>query len=245
MPVNDERAFSESTSRSPGGRTPRFAGWPSRVIGSLQDLENAITREHAGYKKALRLGVAISLLIHALALVIILPQIAGRVTMSRYPELELVVLPPADEAYVFAPPAVETPAPPQPIVRPAIPRAAPVEDPEWTPPFIPHDTPPRLLNTEEVVRLLEQSYPQDLKEQGVGGVVLIWVFVDESGSPTQLQLRKSSGYQGLDDAAQDVGREMRFRPALNRDRPVGVWVAQQIRFEFRPQEPPEEPEPPS
>jgi hypothetical protein len=29
---------------------------------------------------------------------------------------------------------------------------------------------------------------------------------------------------------------MRFRPALNQDKPVGVWVAQQIRFEFQPAE---------
>ncbi len=33
---------------------------------------------------------------------------------------------------------------------------------------------------------------------------------------------------------------MRFRPALNQDKPVGVWVAQQIRFEFQPAEVPAE-----
>jgi hypothetical protein len=35
---------------------------------------------------------------------------------------------------------------------------------------------------------------------------------------------------------------MKFRPALNQDQPVGVWVAQQIRFEFQPAEPEEEAE---
>lgn len=240
--MRDEKAADESADRPPAGRKRRFAGWPSRLIGSLQELENAITREHAGYKTALRLGVAVSLLVHILALIFVLPQITGRVSTSIYPEMELVVLPPAEEAFSPAPPAVEVPAPPQPVVRPAIPRPAEIEDPDWVPPFIPHDTPPRLVNPDEVVRILQERYPLDLRAEGIGGVVLLWVFVDESGNPTKLQLRRSSGYDGLDQAAQSVGQEMRFRPALNQHQPVGVWVAQQIRFEFQPIEPPEEEE---
>ena len=233
-PMADEHIPSESSSDSARGRESKFAALPSRLIGSLQDLENAITREHAGYKKALRFGVLASLLVHAIALIFILPQITGIVSTHTYAELELVVLPPAEEAYALTAPAVEVPAPPEPIARPAIPRPAEIEDPEWVPPFIPHDTPPRLINVDEVVRILQERYPLDLREEGIGGVVLLWVFVDETGSPTRLQLRRSSGYDGLDQAAQSVGRRMRFRPALNQDRPVGVWVAQQIRFEFQP-----------
>jgi len=240
--MSDKKAASESENQPSPDRKRRFAGWPARLIGSLQELENAITREHAGYKTALRLGVAVSLLVHVLALIFILPQITGRVSRNIYPELELVVLPPAEEAFSPAPPSVEVPAPLQPMPRPAIPRPADIEDPDWVPPFIPHDTPPRLVNPEEVVRFLQERYPVDLRNEGVGGVVLLWVFVDASGTPTKLQLRQSSGYDGLDQAAQSVGQEMRFRPALNQDQPVGVWVAQQIRFEFQPAEPQEEAE---
>lgn len=240
--MSDEKAASESENQPSPGRKRRFAGWPARLIGSLQELENAITREHAGYKKALRLGVAVSILVHVLALIFVLPHITGRVSRNIHPELELVVLPPAEEAFSLTPPAVEVPAPPTPMLRPAIPRPADIEDPDWVPPFIPHDTPPRLVNAEEVVRILQERYPVDLRDEGVGGVVLIWVFVDSSGTPTKLQLRQSSGYDGLDQAAQSVGQEMKFRPALNQDQPVGVWVAQQIRFEFQPAEPQEEAE---
>lgn len=240
--MNDENTASESNGPSLPGRKRRFAGWPTRLIGSLQDLENAITREHAGYKRALRIGVAVSILVHVVALIFVLPHITGRVSRSIHPELELVVLPPAEEAFELAPPVVDVPAPPQPMPRPAIPRPAEIEDPSWVPPFIPHDTPPRLVNAEEVVRILQDRYPANLRDDGVGGIVLLWVFVDESGNPTKLQLRQSSGFDGLDQAAQSVGREMRFRPALNQDQPVGVWVAQQIRFEYRPAEPQEEAE---
>jgi TonB family protein len=245
--MSDEKAASEAENQPSPDRKRRFAGWPARLIGSLQELENAITREHAGYKTALRLGVAVSLLIHVLALIFVLPQITGRVSRNIHPEMRLVVLPPAEEAFSLAPPSVEVPAPLQPmarpaIPRPAIPRPADIEDPDWVPPFIPHDTPPRLVNTEEVVRILQERYPVDLRDEGVGGIVLLWVFVDASGTPTKLQLRQSSGYDGLDQAAQSVGQEMRFRPALNQHLPVGVWVAQQIRFELQPAEPQEEAE---
>jgi TonB family protein len=211
----------------------RDAGWPSRFLGSLQSLENAITREHAGYKKALRVGVVVSILVHVVALVFILPHLTGRVTLTVHPEIELVVLPPAEDAFAIVPPAVEVPAPPSPVLRPAIPRPASIETPDWVPPFIPHDTPPRLINTEQVIQILQERYPVELRSEGVEGAVLLWVFVNEGGVPTKLQLRRSSGYDGLDQAAQSVGQEMRFRPAMNQDQPVGVWVAQQIRFELR------------
>lgn len=231
--MNEEGSTPNPASRPPHGDGRRYAGWPSRLLGSLQDLENAITREHAGYRRALRVGVAASILVHVVALVFVLPHITGRVTLSAHPEIELVVLPPAEDAFTVTPPSVDLPAPPAPVLRPAIPRPADVTEPDWVPPFIPHDTPPRLINTEQVVQILQERYPPDLMAEGVQGAVLLWVFVDSSGVPTKLQLRKSSGYDGLDQAAQSVGQEMRFRPAMNQDQPVGVWVAQQIRFELR------------
>lgn len=231
--MEEERRPPEPIESASHGDVSKFAGWPSRLLGSLQDLENAITREHAGYRTALRVGVAVSLVVHVVALVFILPHLTGRVTLATHPEIELVVLPPAEDAFAVTPPAVEIPAPPTPVLRPAIPRPASVEEPDWVPPFIPHDTPPRLINTEQVIQVLQERYPAELRSEGVEGAVLLWVFVNESGVPTKLQLRRSSGYDGLDQAAQSVGEEMRFRPAMNQDLPVGVWVAQQIRFELR------------
>ena len=241
--MSDEKAASEAANQPSPDRKRRFAGWPARLIGSLQELENVITREHAGYKTALRLGVAVSLLVHVLALIFVLPQITGRVSRNIHPELRLVVLPPAEEAFSPAPPSVEVPAPLQPMPRPAIPLPADIEDPDWVPPFIPHDTPPKLMNAGELVRLLEAEYLTELKEEGiegVEGVVLLWLFVDETGRPVKLQLRRSSGFQSLDRIAQDVADQMRFRPAYNQNRPVGVWAAQQIRFEFQFADRPEE-----
>jgi TonB family protein len=47
------------------------------------------------------------------------------------------------------------------------------------------------------------------------------------------QLSRSSGHPPLDEAALVVAATMRFSPAMNRDRPVPVWVEIPIVFSAR------------
>lgn len=221
------------------------SGAPPELEGLLQ-LERAVAKEHVAYRRALAAGVAVSIALHIVVLLVVLPRFSARISATLETPTELVRLPPAEDAYEIVPPAVELPDLPPLILRPAVPTVAsvaPVEEPEWVPPFIPHDTPPKLMNAGELVRLLEAEYLTELKEEGiegVEGVVLLWLFVDETGRPVKLQLRRSSGFQSLDRIAQDVADQMRFRPAYNQNRPVGVWAAQQIRFEFQFADRPEE-----
>ena len=72
-----------------------------------------------------------------------------------------------------------------------------------------------------------------LREAGIGGTVVLYVFVDENGLPANTQVQQSSGYPQLDAAAADVVDRMKFSPAQNRDRPVGVWVLQRVDFSTR------------
>lgn len=164
----------------------------------------------------------------------------------------------ADElAAIELPPEVKIPPPPEQIARPATPRVAaaevseditiapttfeenPVEslppppqgaDPSATPSYIARDVEPRLKNGREIRQLLERLYPAMLKEAGIGGRVLLWVFVDERGSAVRSQVHTSSGYPALDNAAAQIVEQMDFEPAMNRDKPVGVWIAQPIDF---------------
>ena len=82
----------------------------------------------------------------------------------------------------------------------------------------------------EIRQLLERLYPPMLKEAGIGGRVLLWVFVDETGRAARSQIHTSSGYPALDNAAAQIVEQMEFSPAMNRDKPVGVWIAQPIDF---------------
>lgn len=177
------------------------------------------------------------------------------------PRFQITEIARASEAMsaIDLPPTVEVPPAPERIARPATPRVStvavdeqltiapttfeenPVESlgppPEVTveekdrPPFIPYTSAPKLLNKEETLELLRRFYPPSLRSAGVGGTVVLWIFVETDGSVTETRVATSSGYLLLDKAAQQVAGGMRFSPAMNRDRVTAVWLSQPISFE--------------
>ncbi|MDP2479484.1 MAG: energy transducer TonB [Candidatus Palauibacterales bacterium] len=161
---------------------------------------------------------------------------------------------------VQLPPEVKIPPPPKQIARPATPKVAaanvkedvtiapttfeqnPVEQlppppkagsPSDRPSFIPRDVDPKLENSGEIQRLLQRLYPPSLKDVGIGGRVVLWLWVDEKGQVGKTVVQESSGYDALDQAAAKVAVNMKFKPAINRDKPIGVWIAQPITFEVK------------
>lgn len=107
------------------------------------------------------------------------------------------------------------------------------EDPSEGPVFTPFTLRPRLLNIDEVRRVLEGVYPPVLRDAGIGGTVHVWFFLDETGRVVKTQVDRSSGYSDLDAAALRVANRMEFSPAENRDRRVPVWVSVPITFEVK------------
>jgi TonB family protein len=158
------------------------------------------------------------------------------------------------------PPETEIPPPPERIARPATPRVGAVEmdedltiapttfesnpaatlgppppnaggDPSQRPTFIPYDVAPRLINRREVVDALARHYPRNLRQAGIAGRVVLWIFIDQQGAVVRSHVEESSGSTALDAAAQRVAEVMRFSPAKNRDKVTAVWIAQPINFE--------------
>lgn len=162
---------------------------------------------------------------------------------------------------VELPPEVEIPPPPEQISRPAVPVVAateleeditiapttfeenPVEN--LPPPpsdasrigdqpvFTPYTVRPEIKNRREASRIVERYYPKLLKDAGIGGRVMIWVFIDTNGIVKNAQVQQESGNSALDDAALKAAREFEFTPALNRDKKVPVWVAIPITFSVK------------
>lgn len=97
----------------------------------------------------------------------------------------------------------------------------------------PGDAPPSLTNGPEIARFLQTLYPPNLKNVGIGGRVILWVWVSKSGMVTEVVVKKSSGYAALDAAAVRVCFQFRLRPARHHGRPIGVWIAQPISFVIR------------
>ena len=115
--------------------------------------------------------------------------------------------------------------------RPAAGGDQPPPDPADNPgAFVPMSVAPDLLNRAAVQRALQRLYPPMLRDAGFGGQVVVWVYVDESGSVIKAVVRKSSGHTELDAVALEVVKVMRFSPAMNRDQRVKVWVSVPVTF---------------
>ncbi len=161
------------------------------------------------------------------------------------------------------PPEVEIPPPPEQIQRPQVPvlstdisieeditipettfRDNPVTDlppppvggsvdVSSAPTFTPYEVAPEMTNRSQFQRVLMQRYPPTLRDAGIGGTVRVWVFIDENGNVKNVRVVETSGYPQLDQAAIEAMGEARFRPALNRDQRVAVWVQFPVTFQVQ------------
>lgn len=68
---------------------------------------------------------------------------------------------------------------------------------------------------------------------GEEGRVVLRVFVDIDGRPEQVELKNSSGFPRLDQAAEDAVRRWKFVPAKRGDEVVATWVAVPIVFNLK------------
>lgn len=115
------------------------------------------------------------------------------------------------------------------------------EEPGERPRFVPFSVAPELQNPGETSRRLRELYPDSLHRAGIGGTVILEIYVDRSGRVERSRVAESSGHEALDRAAREVAGGMEFSPALNRDQPRAVWIRQRIRFEPSEREPPSAP----
>jgi len=68
---------------------------------------------------------------------------------------------------------------------------------------------------------------------GEVGRVLLRVQVSEKGLPSRVLLKKTSGYERLDEAALDTVRNWKFVPAQQGGKPVEAWVVVPITFDLK------------
>ncbi len=93
--------------------------------------------------------------------------------------------------------------------------------------FIPYDDPPVPL------RPIKPKYPEIAQEAGIEGTVVVQVFVDEKGRVKETVILKGIPNTGLDEAATDAIRVVRFKPAKQRERAVGVWISIPVNFRLK------------
>lgn len=105
------------------------------------------------------------------------------------------------------------------------------------PVFTPYEVRPELKDVAKARDIVLRRWPPVLRDAGIQGTVVLLVFIDEKGRVRNHTVAGSSGFAELDAAAvealYEIGREVGFTPALNRDRAVPVWVRLPIIFSMR------------
>ena len=93
--------------------------------------------------------------------------------------------------------------------------------------FITYDDTPR------PVTQIKTVYPDIAQEAGIEGQVLVQCFIDEKGKVKETIVVKGIPNTGLNESAVEALRKTRFRPAKQRERPVGVWITIPINFRLQ------------
>jgi TonB family protein len=76
-------------------------------------------------------------------------------------------------------------------------------------------------------------YPTESRKLREEGEVMLRVFVNRLGYPSKVELRQSSGFGRLDEAALNAVRAWCFYPAKTAGEAVDAWVNVPIRFSLR------------
>jgi protein TonB len=83
----------------------------------------------------------------------------------------------------------------------------------------------------ELVSMESPLYPDIAREAGVEGTILVRVLVGEDGFVKDMVIIQSIPM--LDEPAADAAWTAVFKPALQKDRPVAVWMVIPLEFSLR------------
>lgn len=102
-------------------------------------------------------------------------------------------------------------------------------------PFVvmPGVTMPDLTNPKEIERLVEQLYPRELMDRGLGGTARYYVLISAEGKVRRVQVAESSTRPALDAAGERVLRQAQFTPPRVQGCPVATWVQLPVTFSVR------------
>lgn len=77
------------------------------------------------------------------------------------------------------------------------------------------------------------TYPQEAREKGHQGEVVLRVEVLVNGQVGQIEIKKSSGYELLDHSALTTVKQWRFIPAKKGEASIPLWVNIPIKFQLQ------------
>ena len=95
--------------------------------------------------------------------------------------------------------------------------------------FVPYEVAPEPVGGFKAI-LKHLQYPPLAQEAGIEGRVIVQAHIDEKGRVIETLILDGMPGTGMNEAAAKAVRMTRFKPAMQRDKPVAVWLAIPISF---------------
>jgi TonB family protein len=113
-----------------------------------------------------------------------------------------------------------------------------IQKPGETPIFMAWENAPILIEA------LDPVYPDSARQAGLEGMVMLQIVIDEQGKVVDAEVVLAQPPGVFEKAALEAVRKWRFKPALQREKPVKVQMAQTVMFRLNQKPPPPPPPPP-
>ena len=91
--------------------------------------------------------------------------------------------------------------------------------------FIPYQSPPA------AIKRVEPKYPELARKAGIEGSVFVRVLINKQGLPQKAVVMQ--GHEIFHEVAAAAVRQWVFKPAIQQDRPVTVWIVVPIHFKLK------------
>lgn len=96
--------------------------------------------------------------------------------------------------------------------------------------FVAFDSPPEPIGGWQALTD-NLTYPELAKKAGIEGTVRVNAHIDVEGNVLSTQILE--GVTGCDQAAMEAVKKTKWKPAMQREKPVAVWVAIPVKFQLR------------
>ncbi len=222
----------------------------------MHSFKNYQVDQKARYLKTLELAFITSLILHTLFF-LTKPTISPTQLHARVPAIEIAVEDIPATEHVKLPPAPARPSVPIPTESEEIPEDLTIESTELSldlsklppPPlrekedieqryvFVPYDEAPSPIGGFAAIQA-NLKYPSLARKAGLEARIVVGILIDESGAPVKAQVLRDSGISiGFEEAATAAVMSVKWKPALQRDQPVKVWVSIPISFRLNVAQP--------
>ncbi|MFH1943709.1 MAG: energy transducer TonB [bacterium] len=118
------------------------------------------------------------------------------------------------------------------IINPLPPPPPPPTAREDLPMFIPHDDPPTPIGGYAAIQKA-LTYPEIARKSGIEGKVTVWALINEEGNVAKTSIMTSLGPNGCDEAAMAAISAVKWKPAMQKNKPVAVWIAVPVEFRLK------------